>query len=306
MLVCVAIPSAAYCTTPTNNSETCAAANHHEFDFWIGDWEAFDFDNPDKIVARTRVTSILGGCVLFEEYNGASGLEGLSLSILDASKPQWHQSWVTNRGQLLLLDGKMESGAMVLSGMELVSGGKKRQVRGTWKRVNGGVRESAETSLDHGKSWQPWFDLVFRPVAAGEGSAKPSAADDQKTVAALDTEYQAAVEKNDPATMARILADDFVLVTSSGKTYKKADLLQEARSGKTSYEYQDDSEQTVRVWGDTAVVTAKLRAKGIDDGKPFEYSLWFSDTYIRRSEGWRYVFGQASSRLPKQHGGGGS
>jgi len=45
-----------------------------------------------------------------------------------------------------------------------------------------------------------------------------AADDDQKVVAALDTEYQAAVRKNDAATMDRILADDFVLVTASGKT----------------------------------------------------------------------------------------
>jgi len=116
-------------------------------------------------------------------------------------------------------------------------------------------------------------------------------------IAALDTEYQAAVEKNDFATMDRILADDFILVTGMGKIYTKDDLLEEARSGRVDYEYQSDSEQTVRVWGDTAVITALLEAKGTDGGKPFDYKLWFSDTYVRTPAGWRYVFGQASTRL---------
>ena len=116
-------------------------------------------------------------------------------------------------------------------------------------------------------------------------------------IAALDTEYQAAVEKNDAATMDRILADDFILVTGKGKIYTKDDLLEEARSGRVVYEYQRDSEQTVRVWGDTAVITALLEAKGTDGGKPFDYKLWFSDTYVRTPTGWRYVFGQASTRL---------
>jgi len=115
-------------------------------------------------------------------------------------------------------------------------------------------------------------------------------------IAALDTEYQAAVERNDAATMDRILDDEFVLVTGMGKVYTKADLLEEARSGRVVYEYQRDSEQTVRVWGDTAVITAFLEAKGTDDGKPFDYKLWFSDTYVRTAAGWRYVFGQASTR----------
>ena len=124
-----------------------------------------------------------------------------------------------------------------------------------------------------------------------------SSTDDEKAVATLDTEYQEAVKNNDAATMARMLADDFVLVTGLGKTYTKADLLEEARSGRVVYERQEDSNQKVRLWGDTAVVTALLWAKGTDSGKAFDYKLWFSDTYVRTPGGWRYVFAQASTRL---------
>jgi ketosteroid isomerase-like protein len=126
-----------------------------------------------------------------------------------------------------------------------------------------------------------------------------SSVDDEKAVAALDIEYQAAVKANNVATMDRILADDFALVTGLGKTYTKADLLKEAPNKRTVYERQGDSAQKVRVWGDTAVVTALLWAKGTEDGKAFDYTLWFSDTYVRTPTGWRYVFGQASTRLPK-------
>lgn len=124
-----------------------------------------------------------------------------------------------------------------------------------------------------------------------------TSADDAKVVAALDTQFQAAVKNNDAATMDRILADDFVLVTSLGKTFTKGDLLEEARSQRMVYEHQEDSAQTVRVWGDTAVVTALLWAKGTEDGVPFDYKLWFSDTYVRTPQGWRYVLAQASTRL---------
>jgi ketosteroid isomerase-like protein len=121
--------------------------------------------------------------------------------------------------------------------------------------------------------------------------------DDAVTVAALDTEYQAAVERNDAVAMDRILADDFVLIGGKGKVYTKEDLLAEARRGNVVYEYQRDREQTVRLWGDTAVITALLEAKGTEDGQPFDYTLWFSDTYVRTPAGWRYVLGQASTRM---------
>ena len=39
--------------------------------------------------------------------------------------------------------------------------------------------------------------------------------------------------------MDSILADDFILVTGSGKTYTKADLLEESRSARVHYERQE-------------------------------------------------------------------
>jgi ketosteroid isomerase-like protein len=122
--------------------------------------------------------------------------------------------------------------------------------------------------------------------------------EDRRAVSALDTQFQAAVKRNDVEGMNRILADDYILVTSSGRTQTKIDLLNEARAGKTTYERQEDTSQTVRLWGDTAVVTAKLLAKGTDGEKAFDVSLWFSDTYVKTPVGWKYVFGQAACHLP--------
>src|SRR5260370_35269800 len=106
------------------------------------------------------------------------------------------------------------------------------------------------------------FGLAFGIlVTTALNGAQSSPADDEKIVAQPDAQFQAAVEKNDAPVMDRILADDFVLVTGAGKTLTKADLLEEARSRRIVYEQQDDPDQTVRIWGNTAVVTAKLRAK---------------------------------------------
>lgn len=275
-------------------SSKCASAEHRQFDFWAGDWDAYGLDEGNKLVARTRVDVILEGCALLEVYEQLDGLTGRSFSIYDSTRRTWHQSWVTSRGQLLTLEGRFQDGRMTLTGTDRSANGRATLIRGIWRRAEGGVRETAETSEDRGKTWKPAFDILFRPRPSLPGIST----DDEKTVAALDTQYQAAVAKNDAAVMDRILADDFILVTGKGKVYTKADLLADARSGKTVYERQDDTSQKVRVWGDTAVITALLRAKGARDGKPFDYRLWFSDTYVKTPSGWRYVFGQASSPLP--------
>src|ERR1043166_9070152 len=147
--------------------------------------------------------------------------------------------------------------------------------------------------------------LILMIVALSLGSAtdlNASSDEDAKIVAALDTKYQAAVKSNDAATMDQILADDFVLVNGRGKVSSKADLIESARKKEVTYERQDEEPgtQKVRMWGETAVVTALLWIKAVQGGKPIDYKLWFSDTYVRTPTGWRYVFGQAS--LPLQIG----
>jgi len=137
--------------------------------------------------------------------------------------------------------------------------------------------------------------VIFLATRAAHASGE----NDKILVAKLDTDYQTAVEKNDATTMDRLLAEDFILITGSGKIYTKDDLLEDARGGHTRYEHQSDTEQTVRVWENTAVITAKLWEKGTENGKSFDYTLWFSDTYVRTPSGWKYVFGQASSPLAK-------
>ena len=135
-------------------------------------------------------------------------------------------------------------------------------------------------------------------VAAGPGIA--GVAEDKQAVADLDTRYQRAVKENDAQTMAAILHDDFVLVTGKGTVYTKGDLLKSARDKEIVWEQQDEDpgSQTVRVWGDTAVVTAKLWLKYKAEGQQVDKKLWFSDTYVRTAQGWRYAFGQSSLALP--------
>ena len=138
-------------------------------------------------------------------------------------------------------------------------------------------------------------------LALAAATAKAAPADDTRTVAALDTEFQAAVKRNDAATVGRIQADDMILVTGRGAIFTREDHINAALHQERTYEQQDEEPgtQTVRVWGDTAVVTALLWIKGVaKDGKAFDYRLWFSDTYVRTAAGWKYVFGQASLPLP--------
>jgi hypothetical protein len=60
------------------------------------------------------------------------------------------RSWVTNRGTLLLLDGRREGGRMVLAGPEKAADGTASLLRGIWWVEGKDVREKADRSTDGG------------------------------------------------------------------------------------------------------------------------------------------------------------
>ncbi len=141
---------------------TCVGLEYRQFDFFAGDWDTYDVGVPGIITARNRVKPILGGCALREVYEQRDGLRGESLSTYDASRGVWHQTWVTNRGQLLLLEGRLEGSRMVLTASERAKDGASSLLRGVWWRDGSSVRERAERSRDGGATWTLVFDIVFR------------------------------------------------------------------------------------------------------------------------------------------------
>ena len=93
--------------------------------------------------------------------------------------------------------------------------------------------------------------VVITPVVFGALPVAVSPESDRKQVAKLDTEFQAAVKRNDAATMARILHEDMVLILGDGRVNTREEQLQEARDKVITYEIQDEDPgtQTVRVHG---------------------------------------------------------
>jgi ketosteroid isomerase-like protein len=134
------------------------------------------------------------------------------------------------------------------------------------------------------------------------GNANADSKTDQQLIAELDRTFQAAVKQNDAEAMAAILHPDMVLVLGDGRVFTREDQLRESREKLLTYELQDEEPgtQIVRVHADTGVVTALLRIKGTNKGVRFNRSVWFSDTYVRTSSGWKYFFGQASLALPSE------
>jgi hypothetical protein len=133
-----------------------------DFDFWIGEWDVL---GPQGRTAGTNaITTLLDGLAIAEHWHGNGGVEGHSINAYDAATDRWHQTWVDSTGGVLLLDGRLVDGEMVLEGMVPgEDGGPPQRQRITWTPRPEGPRQHWETSEDEGDTWATAFDGYYRP-----------------------------------------------------------------------------------------------------------------------------------------------
>lgn len=140
----------------------CSGPEHRQFDFWLGDWDVTRVSNG-QLAGHNEITSILGGCVLYESYDTPSGYEGSSFNAYDRQTGQWHQTWVDSGGLVLQLDGGLVDGRMVLSGVGKDAQGNDVLQRITWTpHDDGTVQQTWEQSTDGGATWTIAFDGIYK------------------------------------------------------------------------------------------------------------------------------------------------
>src|SRR5689334_2962364 len=99
---------------------------------------------------------------------------------------------------------------------------------------------------------------------------------------AMERELAAAQMKNDVATVARLLPDDFVTTGSNGRVFTKADALGVMKSSEFVGVSADLSDMKVRVFGDAAVVTYLSDQKVKIQGKEVVSRERNTDAFVRR------------------------
>lgn len=141
---------------------SCGASAYRQFDFWVGNWTVKSRANG-RLVGTNIVTKELGGCVVMEHWSGVRGGRGYSFNIYDASTKSWHQTWVDNSGGLLLLNGGLRDGSMVLEGTVQTAKDRVTLHRIVWTpQRNGTVRQHWTASMNGGRSWQDQFDGIYQ------------------------------------------------------------------------------------------------------------------------------------------------
>jgi len=128
--------------------------------------------------------------------------------------------------------------------------------------------------------------LVLCLLPAVIWAQKPTPEDEK---AILDTEYAwcQAYLKADAAALADIELDGFILTDPQGRTVTKADEIAELKSGSIRFIELSSHELSVRVYGDTAIVTGRTVLKAIEDNEPHDGIFQFTDTFVRQAGRWR-------------------
>ena len=144
----------------------CTAAEHRQFDFWVGEWTVTP-TGKDKVVASSLIEKLYGGCAVRENWMPLTGTAGGSLN--NYYDGRWRQTWVDAANSRVDFTGGLVDGKMVLIGdWKGINGpGKDALIRMTYsKNADGSVRQHGEQSTDAGKTWSTSFDFTYHPRPA--------------------------------------------------------------------------------------------------------------------------------------------
>jgi len=137
-----------------------------DFDFWVGEWDVRDSEGT--LVGENSITREERGCVLLENWQGASGSSGMSINYLDKITDEWVQIWHAAGGYQIDIRGGLADNGMLLRGtIHYIGTGQTAPFRGLWTPLpDGRVRQFFEQSNDDGATWEPWFEGFYTRKSA--------------------------------------------------------------------------------------------------------------------------------------------
>lgn len=125
-------------------------------------------------------------------------------------------------------------------------------------------------------------------------------ADDAEEIRRLDKEITVATWTGDAVWFEENLSDDYVLVTPTGGTHTKRDVVRELATPGMQMEPYDPREVTVRMYGEAAVVTGRVLQRYTLGGIRFANDLRYTDVYVKKKGRWLLVSGHISSVAVKR------
>ncbi len=155
------------CSLIAQNSP-CSNPVYREFDFWIGDWEAFATNG--KKAGDSKISVILDSCIILEEWTSTAANNGFryagkSFNTYNASTGQWQQTWVDNAAASTeYLMGKFETDKIIFETNPFKFSKDTTAIRKLtfFNLGKDKVRQLGEITKNNGQAWITEYDLEYR------------------------------------------------------------------------------------------------------------------------------------------------
>ena len=162
LLIAAVLPAAAQAPPPTG----CDSTESRALDFWLGDWElTYKGADGKPAKSRNRITKVMDGCVVLEEFTGAPGikLNGHSVSTFDRDTRQWKQTWVDNMSSYLDFSGGPASDGKFVFARDAQREGKRFKQRMVFQDITpASLKWLWQRSDDGGNTWNTQWEIDYR------------------------------------------------------------------------------------------------------------------------------------------------
>jgi len=132
--------------------------------------------------------------------------------------------------------------------------------------------------------------LALLVTAAAQDKAKNSA--DKSMVLALENAWNQAELHHDAGAADAILEETFISVNHHGHLQTKAQYMADLKDTSFHPEQISNTDTSIYMYGNTAIVTSAYRTRGTDSGKPFVHHGRFTDTWVNLNGKWKCVANQ--------------
>jgi ketosteroid isomerase-like protein len=141
------------------------------------------------------------------------------------------------------------------------------------------------------------INMIFAAALIGAAVPSPSPGAEAAVLHA-ESEFGGAVAANDTGKIKKLTADDWQIIDGDGHIISRQTFLGVIGSGTLKHSALSSSDQTVRVYGDAAIVTGLAKSAGTYAGSAFSTDEVSTDFWIRTKNGWRCVLTQLTTLKP--------
>jgi len=135
-------------------------------------------------------------------------------------------------------------------------------------------------------------------LALAQAEGETGTNDTRNELIQLEKVWNDAHLHGDADTLDRLWSDDMEIVVPNMAGMNKATALAFARSGRMKFQTYETSNLQVRLFGDVAIVSGRMKRARTLQGNSVADSWLFTKVYQHKDEDWRVVHFQASQAPP--------